>query len=93
MSTKLSGYNKKAIFYVKTTHLCYNIQKIGFSALYRVFFMLAIAVLSPRVCATMLTPMPNLSPTADLPSPSEFSLVGLGVVLYNKLKSRVFEKQ
>lgn len=59
MSTKLSGYNKKAIFYAKTTHLCYNIQKIGFSVLYRVLFMLAIAVLSPRVCAIMLTP--NLS--------------------------------
>ena len=30
MSTKLSGYNKKAIFYSKTTHLCYNIQKNRF---------------------------------------------------------------
>jgi hypothetical protein len=29
MSTKLSGYNKKAIFYAKTTQLCHNIQKIG----------------------------------------------------------------
>lgn len=71
MSTKLSGYNKKAIFYAKTTHLCYNIQKIGFSALYRAFFMLAIAVLSPRVCS--IKPTPNRLPNsfADRPSPGD----------------------
>lgn len=92
MSTKLSGYNKKAIFYAKTTHLCYNIQKIGFirPALYRELFMLAIAVSSPRVCHANATFIRLTSTPGFFRS---LARLGCGVVLYNKLKSRVFEKQ
>lgn len=81
MSTKLSGYNKKAIFYAKTTHLCYNIQKIGFfRSLSGVFYACDSSFIPACLCYyANAKSIPSLSHSTGIPSSAGLPIPGWGL--------------